>query len=619
MALDAVKLPEPALSSEQRRALEAIVGADNVGVDRAARVRRAAGRGYPDLLRLRSGRPEGAPDAVVWPADHDEVRGVLEHCADEGIAVVPFGGGTSVVGGVDPVRGPFAAVIALDLARMAAVTALDERSLTAGVGPGLRAPEADRILAARGLTLGHLPQSYEYVSLGGAVATRSAGQASTGFGRIDELVVGITLAAPAGEVVLAPTPASAAGPRLRDLLVGSEGVLGVITGIDLRVRRVAPWRYEGWFAPTFGEGMEALRGLEQSECAPAIARLSDEEETRVGLAMAGGGPKARAFAAYLRARRVSGGCLVVAGWAGDDERTAPDRAQAARILRAHGAVAVGAAPARAWASGRFRAPYLRDALLDHGVLVETLETAGQWSNLARALHGGARSAARRAGSPRHAGPGLVPRLPPLRHRRVALLHLPRPSGGRSGDRAVAGGEGGGKRGRRPDGRHDHPPSRGRPRPRALDGRRGRHDGARPPPCRQGAPRSHGDHEPRQAAAGVRRSGDPRPRASTPVLRAGPLRGEPPPSAPLLPPVVPGAAPPPLGAAPPGSRRAGCRPRAGYWSGVCRPRAACWSGVCRPRAGCWSGAGCSRRRSSWTRACRAGLSHQGAWSSRWSRG
>ncbi len=383
VALDAVKLPEPALPSEQRRALEAIVGADNVGVDRAARVRRAAGRGYPDLLRLRSGRPEGAPDAVVWPADHDEVRRVLEHCADEGIAVVPFGGGTSVVGGVDPVRGPFAAVIALDLARMAAVTALDERSLTARVGPGLRAPEADRILAARGLTLGHLPQSYEYVSLGGAVATRSAGQASTGFGRIDELVVGMTLVAPAGEVVLAPTPASAAGPRLRDLLVGSEGVLGVITGIDLRVRPVAPWRYEGWFAPTFAEGMEALRGLEQSECAPAIARLSDEEETRVGLAMAGGGPKARAFASYLRARRVSGGCLVVAGWAGEDVRTAPDRAQAARILRAHSAVAVGAAPARAWASGRFRAPYLRDALLDHGVLVETLETAGQWSNLAR--------------------------------------------------------------------------------------------------------------------------------------------------------------------------------------------------------------------------------------------
>ncbi|MGI8595014.1 MAG: FAD-binding oxidoreductase [Solirubrobacteraceae bacterium] len=383
VALEAVQLPEPALGAAQRGALEAIVGTENVREDRVARVSHAAGRSYPDLVRLRSGRPEGAPDAVVWPADHGEVRSVLELCAGEGIAVVPFGGGTSVVGGVEPFRGPFAAVIAVDLARMAAVKGLDERSLTVSVGPGLRAPDADRVLAARGLTLGHLPQSYEYISLGGAVATRSAGQASTGFGRIDELVVGMTLAAPAGEIVLEPKPASAAGPRLHDVLVGSEGVLGVITGIDLRVRPLAPLRYEGWFVPSFAEGMEAMRVLEQAECAPAIARLSDEEETRMSLAMAGSGAKARAFAAFLRARRVAGGCLVVAGWAGNDERTAPDRAAAAKILRSHGAVAVGASPARAWASGRFRAPYLRDALLDHGVLVETLETAGQWSNLGR--------------------------------------------------------------------------------------------------------------------------------------------------------------------------------------------------------------------------------------------
>ena len=383
VALEAVRLPKAALGAAQRDGLEAIVGPENVRQDRATRVAHAAGRGYADLVALRSGRPEGAPDAVVWPADHGEVRRVLELCADEGIAVVPFGGGTSVVGGVEPLRGPFAAVVVLDLARIADVTALDERSLTVSVGPGLRAPEADRVLAARGLTLGHFPQSYEYVSLGGAVATRSAGQASTGFGRIDELVVGMTLAAPGGEVVLEPRPASAAGPQLRELLVGSEGVLGVITAIELRVRPLAPFRYEGWFVPSFAEGLEAMRVLEQSECAPAVARLSDEEETRVGLAMAGAGAKVRAFAAFLRARRVAGGCLVVAGWAGDDERTAPDRAAAARVLRSHGAVAVGAAPARAWAAGRFRAPYLRDALLDHGVLVETLETAGQWSNLAR--------------------------------------------------------------------------------------------------------------------------------------------------------------------------------------------------------------------------------------------
>ena len=255
--LETLHLPGVALPPSAREALAAIVGAAHVRDDREARVRHAAGRSYPDLVRLRSGTLDAAPDAVVWPGGHDEVLAVLGLCADEGVAVVPFGGGTSVVGGVDPVRGPLAAVVALDLSRMDALVAVDERSLIATVQAGLRAPAAERLLGARGLTLGHVPQSFEYVSLGGCVATRSAGQASTGFGRIDELVSGLTLAAPAGEIGLPARPPSAAGPQLRELLVGSEGALGVITRVDLRVRPVAPFRYEGWFAASFHEGVEA--------------------------------------------------------------------------------------------------------------------------------------------------------------------------------------------------------------------------------------------------------------------------------------------------------------------------------------------------------------------------
>jgi alkyldihydroxyacetonephosphate synthase len=385
-ALETLRLPDVALAERARDALAAIVGAAHVRDDREARVRHAAGRSYPDLVRLRSGALEAAPDAVAWPGGHEEVSAVLAVCAREGVAVVPFGGGTSVVGGVDPLRGPFGAVVALDLGRMDGLLALDERSLVATVQAGLRAPGAERLLGARGLALGHLPQSYEYVTLGGCVATRSAGQASTGFGRIDELVTGLALAAPAGEIDLPARPPSAAGPQLRELLVGSEGALGVITRVDLRVRPVAPFRYEGWFAPSFHEGVEALRRLEQEGCAPAVARLSDEEETRLSLALAAaGGAAARPGGLYLRARRRAQGCLIVVGWSGEDARTAPARARAAALLRAHGAVAVGPAPGRAWAAGRFRAPYLRDALLDHGVMAETLETATGWSSL-EALH-----------------------------------------------------------------------------------------------------------------------------------------------------------------------------------------------------------------------------------------
>jgi alkyldihydroxyacetonephosphate synthase len=236
VALDEVRLPEPALAGEARAALEAIVGASFVRDDRATRIAHATGRSYPDLVRLRSGDIECAPDAVVLPADADEVQRVLVVCAEHGVAVVPFGGGTSVVGGVEALRGRFGAVVALDLARLDRLVAADPRSLTATLQAGVTGPEAERLLAAHGLTLGHFPQSFEFSTVGGWVATRSAGQASTGHGRIDELVLGLECATPAGPVRALAVPATAAGPDLRELLVGSEGTLGVITEATLRVR-----------------------------------------------------------------------------------------------------------------------------------------------------------------------------------------------------------------------------------------------------------------------------------------------------------------------------------------------------------------------------------------------
>jgi alkyldihydroxyacetonephosphate synthase len=351
--------------------------------DREARVLHAAGKSYPDLVRMRSGGAEEAPDAVAYPSSHEEVRAVLDACGRGGIAVVPFGGGTSVVGGVEPLREDFAGVVALDLSRLDALVSVDERSLTAVLEAGVPLPEAERLLGERGLTLGHFPQSYEYATVGGCVATRSAGQASTGYGRIDELVLGVRMAAPVGDVDLRPMPASAAGPDLRELVVGSEGALGVITSAALRVRPIpAVRRYEGWMFPSFGEGSEAFRQLEQHEAAPDVARLSDEEETRLSMALAGtGGVKGAVAGAYMRARGVAGGCIAITGWEGDEEDVARRRFRTTTLLRRHGAVPLGASPGAAWARGRYHGPYLRDHLLDRGVFVETLETAAQWSGL----------------------------------------------------------------------------------------------------------------------------------------------------------------------------------------------------------------------------------------------
>jgi alkyldihydroxyacetonephosphate synthase len=388
VALEDVRLREPALPAGVR---DRLAGICEVRDDRASRVLRCRGKSYLDLLAQRAGACEDAPDAVVAPTSHEQVLAVLHACSEDGVAVVPFGGGTSVVGGLEPERAGLDALISLDLRRMDRVLALDERSLTATLQPGLRLPELERALGERGLTLGHVPQSYEWASVGGCVATRSAGQASSGMGRIDSNVVSLRAAAPAGELATATVPSSAAGPSLRELLVGSEGALGVLTEVTLRVRPApAASRYEGWFAHSFGEGADALRRLAQAGLAPDIARLSDEDETRMSLTVAGA-PKV--VNVMLGARGYGGGCLMIFGWEGRPEAIARRRTPAARILRSAGAGYVGRPAGETWRKHRFAGPHLRDDMLDRGVLVETLETATTWSRL-DALHRAVRESLR---------------------------------------------------------------------------------------------------------------------------------------------------------------------------------------------------------------------------------
>jgi alkyldihydroxyacetonephosphate synthase len=382
VALDEVQLPPPGLPARARALLEEIVGAQHVRDDRLARVGHAAGRSLADLVRLRSGRGLDAPDAVVLPGGREQVERVVRACAQERVAVVPFGGGTSVVGGVEPLRGPFQSVVSVDLARLGGLVDLDARSQLATFAAGTLGPDVERLLAARGMTLGHLPQSFEFSTVGGWAATRSAGQASTGYGRIDELVVALRAATPSGELATARVPASAAGPSLRELLLGSEGVLGIITDVTLRVRpRPARRRWAAWSLPDFAAGCEALRELEQGGAAPDVARLSDEEETRLSLRLASQPAAARALRGLLAARGRRRGCLAIAGFDGEPAHIARRHLRAAATLRRHGAIALGRAPAAGWAKGRFHGGYVRDELLGRGVLVETLETATTWTRL----------------------------------------------------------------------------------------------------------------------------------------------------------------------------------------------------------------------------------------------
>ncbi|MGF2947978.1 FAD-binding oxidoreductase [Microbacterium alcoholitolerans] len=369
-ALTDVHIPASALSGDDLDALRDVVGAEHVDSDDAARIRHAGGRSTPDLLRRR--RPEQlAPDAVVRPASHDEVRALLDLAATRGIAVIPYGGGTSVVGALDPERGPHHAVISLDLQRLHGLLDVDEISGEATLAAGTTGPAAEALLAARGLELGHYPQSFRYASIGGFAAARSSGQNSAGHGRFDTMVTGLRVATPTGDLRLGRSPGSAAGPDLVRVFLGSEGIFGVITEVRLRVHPIPRERlFEAWTFPGFSEGVEGLRQIAQSGGGPTVIRLSDEAETAVSLAQVGKIGKA-----------LVKGASVVTVYEGED--IPQRRERAAQVLRAAGGSSSGQGAAEEWLHGRFDGPYLRDALLDAGVFCETLETATTWSNLSR--------------------------------------------------------------------------------------------------------------------------------------------------------------------------------------------------------------------------------------------
>jgi alkyldihydroxyacetonephosphate synthase len=370
VAPEEVRLSEP-LPADLVAELAEVVGDDHVLLDHETRLHRTRGKSTPDLLKLRRGDGLDSPDAVVRPATHDEVSAVIGWCVRRNVALVPFGGGTSVVGGLAARRDGFAGVISLDLVRLDKLLEVDHESMTALLEPGLRGPAAEALLAAEGLTLGHFPQSFEYATIGGFAVTRSSGQSSAGYGRFDSLVVGLTVATPQGTLELGRSPANAAGPDLRELVMGSEGAFGVVTAVRVRVRRLPAVKvYDAWQFASFAEGAAAMRTLAQAGMLPTVIRLSDEAETSINLARPAevGGESA-------------GGCLMVAGYEGTEDAVAVRRTACTALLEGLGGTGLGEEGGRAWAEGRFHGPYLRDSLLDVGVLVETLETVTFWSNL----------------------------------------------------------------------------------------------------------------------------------------------------------------------------------------------------------------------------------------------
>lgn len=358
------ELPPDRVSARLPRSLAPL--ASNQPLDRA---RHSLGRSYRDVLRGIRGQLDHVPDTVMRPSTESEIAATLDWCAGANVAVVPFGGGTSVVGGVEPdVGGAWSGVVSLDLAAMAGIVEVDPVSRAALVRAGTSGPALEAGLRDHALTARFYPQSFERSTVGGWIATRAAGHFSTGPTHIDDMVESIRAITPAGEWASRRLPGSGAGPSPDRMLLGSEGALGVVTEAWLRVQPRPTHRWSASFgAPDLATGLRAVRLLVQEGLRPATCRLIDAREAAVTGTLATG-----------EAVLVTG----VESW------SAPVNPDVARIVTACADSGLrlidgggGNEAGDSWRSSFLRAPYLREQLVLLGLIVETFETATTWDRL----------------------------------------------------------------------------------------------------------------------------------------------------------------------------------------------------------------------------------------------
>jgi alkyldihydroxyacetonephosphate synthase len=369
------------------------------------RLRASFGQSMHDWLRLRFGVPGRVTDGVAFPAHAGEVRALLDWARTQGVQVLPSGGSTSVCGHLTPAGDK--PVLTLNLGRMMRLLDLDPVSQLARFEAGVGGPDLEAQLRAHGFTLGHFPQSFELSTLGGWVVTRSSGQQSARYGRIEQLFAGGTVQTPVGEWVLPTFPASAAGPDLREWVLGSEGRIGVLTEATVRVTRApAQEQFVGVFFPDWPRAAAAVRALAQARLGLSMLRLANPAETLTTLAMAGHANAIGWLERGLRWRGIDAGkCLLFAGFTGRSAgQVRSMRAAAAAIWRAHGGVSTGTLLGARWAARRFSGVYLRNSLWDAGYAVDTMETACDWprvDGMVRALEDAGRAALARHGERTH--------------------------------------------------------------------------------------------------------------------------------------------------------------------------------------------------------------------------
>lgn len=394
------------LSPSENAALQSVLGSvptsrlpphPLVNADPELRLRHARGQSLPDWVALRCGTVDNFPDAICTPKTVEEIRLLFRYALGTGAAIIPYGGGTSVLGHVN-VADSGRPCLTLSMRRFNRLRSLDTVSQLASIEAGMTGPEIESHLNAQGVTLGHFPQSFEFSTLGGWIATRSTGSQSHFYGRIGDLYAGGHVETPEGPFDLPAFPASAAGPDLRQLILGSEGRLGVITHAAMRVSPLPKdERFYGVFFPGFEAGLEAARQVVQRRVPVSMLRLSDTVETETSLILLG-----RPSLTHLLTRGLdfmglgAGACMMIVGLTGGGAVNRAAYRQVRHIVRRQEGIVIRPIIGGAWHASRFKTPYLRNRLWEAGAALDTLETAlpyASYSSAFSAIKGAIRAAA----------------------------------------------------------------------------------------------------------------------------------------------------------------------------------------------------------------------------------
>ncbi|MDZ4045752.1 MAG: FAD-binding oxidoreductase [Rhodoglobus sp.] len=385
-----LSVPKSKATAAFVKRLAGIVGAEQVTTDDLVRVIHTYGKSLRDLVRIRANSIQRAPDVVVYPADEAEVQSIVDAAVEANAVIIPFGGGSNIAGSLEPRKEEKRVVISLDLGRLDRLVEIDEESGLARIQAGAQGPDLERQLNDRGWTIGHVPDSFTHSTLGGWVATRSSGMQSDKYGDIAEIARGLRMVRPGNVLVLRPLPSTSSGPSVREMILGSEGRLGVITEVTVQVHRVPEKRdVYAYFFPNFESGIRAMQAIAESDATPSITRISDAPETGFSLATS---KDRKGFSKFLagtvlptmmksKGWNLEDICLSFIGYEGSVAHAKRQKKLVDAIVKKHGGMGVGTGPGILYDQKKFDTPYLRDFLLDRGAAGDVSETAAPWSKL----------------------------------------------------------------------------------------------------------------------------------------------------------------------------------------------------------------------------------------------